>query len=117
VSTRDVRIGIGGSEVRRMHLIALAAMLVVAVAAGMVIGSVGERGSSAAQATRVVLPLDRLADSGVGSRVFPAMNHLRPVPTEGLSDYSQFRRDTSLGWSPFPDRYLDDVRIVRGSAG
>jgi hypothetical protein len=97
MSTRGATIGIGGSEVRRAHLIVLAAMLVVAVAAGMVIGRVSERDSSATQTTHVILPLDRLAANSVGSRVYAAMNHLRPGPTEGLSGYSQFRRDESFG--------------------
>ncbi len=104
MSTRGVIIGIGGSAVRRTHLIVLGAMLVVALAAGVVVGRVTERGSNAAQTTHVILSLDRLADNGVGSRVYPAMNRLAPVSTEGLSGYSQFRRDSSLGWSGLRDR-------------
>jgi hypothetical protein len=101
-----VTIGIAGSQVRWTHLIALSAMLVVAMAAGILVGRVSERGPSATH--------DGLSASGAASRVDPAMNHLRLRLADALPGSSR-RFGTPFCWSPLPHRYLDDARIVRGS--
>jgi hypothetical protein len=101
MSAQSATIGFGGSVVRRSHLIAVAILLVVAVAAGVIAG----RATSVTTTTRspsMVLPVSGLAHAGVGSRVVPAMNQLTPAATldastttEHLSGYSLALRAAS----------------------
>jgi hypothetical protein len=50
-----------GLDHGRAHLVLLAAMLVVAVATGVVVGRVTDRVASRTGTAHVILPLDRLA--------------------------------------------------------
>jgi hypothetical protein len=94
MSAQGATIGFGGSMVRRSHLIVLAILLVIAVAAGVMAGR-ATSGTTAARSTSVVLPVSGLAHDGVGSRVFPAMNDLTPASTDHLSGYSLALRAAS----------------------
>ena len=91
MSAQGATIGFAGSTVRRSHLIAVGILLVLAVAAGIIAG----RATTTDTPRSVVLPVSGLADPGVGSKVFPAMNGLTVAPTEHLSGYSQALRVAS----------------------
>jgi hypothetical protein len=89
MSAQSATIGFGGSVVRRSHVIALAILLVLAVAAGVL---AGRATTTTTRSNAVVLPVSRLADPGIGSKVFPAMNRLGPLSPEHVSGYSQALR-------------------------
>jgi hypothetical protein len=104
MSTRSATIELGGSAVRRPHLLIVAAMLVLAVAAGIVVGRVTGSGTISAEGTRpshaVVLPIGALSTGDTGAmkvRMYDAMNRLSAVggARPALSGYSAFRRQAS----------------------
>jgi hypothetical protein len=95
MSAQGATIGFGGSVVRRTHLIAVAVLLVLSIAAGVVAGRATGGTSTTTRSTSVVLPLSGLAHEGVGSKVFPAMNRLTPAATEHLSGYSLWLREAA----------------------
>jgi hypothetical protein len=103
MSTRSATIELGGSAVRRRHLLIVAATLVLAVLAGVVVGRASGPGTTSAQAARshaVILPASALATGGVGptkTRMYDAMNRLSvgADPRPALSGYSAFRRGAS----------------------
>jgi hypothetical protein len=104
MSTRSATIELGGSAVRRPHLLIVAAMLVLAIAAGIVAGRVSGRGATSAEATNpshaVILPVSALSTGGIGAtkaRVYRAMNRFGPDAglDASLSGYSTFRRQAS----------------------
>jgi hypothetical protein len=103
MSTRSATIELGGSAVRRPHLLIVAAMLVLAVAAGIVVGRLTGSGTISAGGTHrshaVVLPVGALSTGGTGDmkvRMYEAMNRLGAGGTRpALSGYSAFRRQAS----------------------
>jgi hypothetical protein len=104
MSTRSATIELGGSAVRRPHLLIVAAMLVLAVAAGIVVGRIAGSGTISAQGAQrshaVVLPVGALSTGGTGAmkvRMYHAMNRLGAVgeARPALSGYSAFRRQAS----------------------
>jgi hypothetical protein len=104
MSTRSATIELGGSAVRRPHLLIVAAMLALAVAAGIVVGRITGSGTISAGGTRashaVVLPIGALSTGGTGAmkvRMYHAMNRMSAVgeARPALSGYSAFRRQAS----------------------
>jgi hypothetical protein len=95
MSAQGATIGFGGSVVRRSHLIAIAILLVLSVAAGVLAGRATNTTMTPARSNAVVLPVSGLADPGIGSKVFPAMNGLTPPAPEHLSGYSEALRAAS----------------------
>ncbi len=95
MSAQGATIGVGGSVVRRSHLIAVVMLLVLSVAAGVFAGRATSTATAPAHSNARVLSVSGLANPGVGSKVFPAMNRLAPPVRQHLSGYSKALRDAS----------------------
>jgi hypothetical protein len=83
MSTRGATIDLGGSAVRRLHLVIAAAMIVLAVVTGIVIGRVSGPVATSAESSHrahtVILPVSELSRGGIGAtkaRMYRAMNGL-----------------------------------------
>jgi hypothetical protein len=90
MSTRELTVAIGRSSVRRAHLALLAAMLILTLAAGVIVGRATAPVSNAAATHPVILPLDGLAHEGIGAKVQRALNDVRvKLAARHLSGYSR----------------------------